>query len=220
MRVIRSSVFGLIFFGLIIFVPAWTLDYWQAWAFIATFSVCATIYTVYIAKHDPALLERRMQAGPIHEHETSQKIIMSLAGLCFIALVALSSLDHRFALSPVPTYITVLADIVVALSFAFITRVTSENSFAAANINVESGQKVIDTGPYAYVRHPMYASAFWMLLAIPLALGSWHGVLLNIPFLPVLIWRLLDEERVLRRDLPGYGAYTEKVRYRLVPHIW
>jgi protein-S-isoprenylcysteine O-methyltransferase Ste14 len=161
-----------------------------------------------------------MNAGPTHEKETSQKIIMSLAGVCFVALIALSVLDYRLGFSSVPAYISVIADLVVALSFLFIFWVTNVNSFAAANIQVEAEQKVIDTGPYAYVRHPMYAGAFWMLMAIPLALGSWHGVLLNLLFTSVLIWRLLDEERILRRDLAGYSAYTEKVHYRLIPGVW
>lgn len=219
-RVLTQTFFGLTVFAAMIFLPAGTWHYWQGWVFIATFTLCTTLYTFYNAIYDRALLARRMNAGPKNEKETSQKIIMSLAGLCFVALIALSALDFRLQLSPVPPYVSIIADAIVALSFLAIFFVTKENSFAAANITVESGQKVIDTGPYAYVRHPMYASAFWMLLAIPLCLGGWYGVLLNIPFMPVLLWRLLDEERVLRRDLPGYTEYTSRVRYRLIPYIW
>lgn len=220
LRALRSSVSGLIIFSVLIFLPAWTFDYWQAWLFLGVFTACTTCYTVYLARYNKPLLERRMNAGPMHEKETSQKIIMSLAGLCFVLLIALSSLDHRYGLSLVPAYVSIFGNAVIAASFVFIFWVTNVNSFAAANIDTESDQKVIDAGPYAHVRHPMYAGAFWMLLAIPLALGSWHGVLLNIPFMPVLIWRLLDEERILVRDLPGYSVYMQKIRYRLIPYIW
>lgn len=220
MKVIWKSLWGLIVFALIIFVPAGTWHYWQGWLFITVFALCTIGYTVYNAVYDPALLERRMNAGPMQEKETSQKIIMSLAALCFVALIVLSALDYRFQLSPVPPYVSIIANAVVALSFLAVFYVTKVNSFAAANINVESGQKVIDTGPYALVRHPMYAGAFWMLLAIPLCLGGWYTVLFNIPFMPILLWRLLDEERVLHRDLPGYTEYTQRVKYRLIPYVW
>lgn len=219
-RLLTQSFFGLLVFAAIIFVPAGTWHYWQGWVFIATFTLCTTGYTIYNAIYDPALLERRMHAGPQNEKETTQKIIMSLAMFCFVALIVLSALDYRLMLSPLPAYVSLIADAIVALSFLGVFYVTKANSFAAANITVEAGQKLIDTGPYALVRHPMYASAFWMLLAIPLSLGSWYGVFLNIPFMPVLIWRLLDEERVLKRDFPGYIEYMSRVRYRLIPYIW
>jgi protein-S-isoprenylcysteine O-methyltransferase Ste14 len=138
----------------------------------------------------------------------------------FFALIVLPALDHRFGWSPVASWVTILADILIVLSFLFMFWVLKVNSFAASNVRVEQGQQVIDTGPYAYVRHPMYAGAFWLLVGIPLALGSWWSLGLIVLCLPVLLWRLLDEEKILRKDLPGYTAYTHKVPYRLIPHVW
>lgn len=219
-RVITQSIGGLIVFAGLIFVPAGTWHYWQGWVFIATFTLCTVAYTIYNAVYDPALLERRMNVGPLKEKETSQKIIMTLTMLGFIALISLSALDHRLQLSPVPAYVSIVGDIVVALAFLSVFYVTKVNSFAAANITVESEQKVIDTGPYAYVRHPMYAGAFWMLVAIPLCLGGWYAIAVLAVMMPALIWRLLDEERVLHRDLPGYTEYTSRVTHRLIPFVW
>jgi protein-S-isoprenylcysteine O-methyltransferase Ste14 len=169
---------------------------------------------------DKPLLERRLKAGPQHEKEWSQKIIVSLVFVGFFALIVLPALDHRFGWSPVASWVTILADILIVLSFLFMFWVLKVNSFAASNVRVEQGQQVIDTGPYAYVRHPMYAGAFWLLVGIPLALGSWWSLGLIVLCLPVLLWRLLDEEKILRKDLPGYTAYTHKVPYRLIPHVW
>jgi protein-S-isoprenylcysteine O-methyltransferase Ste14 len=138
----------------------------------------------------------------------------------FFALIILSALDHRFGWSPVTPWVSLLGDVIIALSFLFMFWVIKVNSFAASNIRVEEGQQVIDTGPYAYVRHPMYAGAFWLLVGIPLALGSWWGLGLILPFLPVLLWRLLDEEKILNAQLRGYTEYTQKVRCRLIPSVW
>jgi protein-S-isoprenylcysteine O-methyltransferase Ste14 len=145
---------------------------------------------------------------------------VSLIFVAFFALIVLPALDHRYGWSPVPSSVTIAGDVLIVLSFLFIFRVIKVNSYAASNIRVEKGQTVIDTGPYAYVRHPMYAGAIWLFIAIPLALGAWWWTLLTIPCSPVLVWRLLDEEKILRRDLRGYREYTERVRYRLIPYLW
>lgn len=217
---IRRSVLGIITFIVILIVPSGSWGYWQGWLFIAVFSMSTSAFTLYLALYDKPLLARRLQAGPWHEKERSQKIIMSLAFVAFLIYVVLPALDYRYQLSPVPAWVTIAADIVVALSFVFLWWVVRTNSFAAANIRVEEGQRVIDTGPYAYVRHPMYAGASFMLFITPLALGSWWSMLLFVPFSPVLLWRLLDEERVLHRELPGYTEYTQRVKYRIFPYIW
>jgi protein-S-isoprenylcysteine O-methyltransferase Ste14 len=140
--------------------------------------------------------------------------------IAFFALLVLPALDHRYAWSPVPPGVTIAGNALIVLSFLFIFWVIKVNSYAASNIRVEKGQTVIDTGPYAYVRHPMYAGAIWLFIAIPLALGAWWWTLLAIPSLPVLVWRLLDEEKILRRDLRGYTEYSQRVRYRLIPYLW
>jgi protein-S-isoprenylcysteine O-methyltransferase Ste14 len=210
----------ILLLGVLIFLSAGTFDYWQGWLFLGTLVASTVGFTVYLALYDRPLLERRLKAGPQHEREWSQKIIVSLILLAFFALIVLPALDYRFAWSPVAPSVSILGDAVILLSFLFIFWVTRVNSFAASNIQVEQDQRVIDTGPYAYVRHPMYAGATWLFVGMPLALGSWWSLGLIVPLVPVLLWRLLDEERILRRDLPGYMDYMRRVRCRLVPFVW
>jgi protein-S-isoprenylcysteine O-methyltransferase Ste14 len=219
-RGIASNLIFLLLLCACIFLPAGTLSYWQGWVFLVVFEVSAQAYGIYFLIHDRKLLERRMNAGPAAEKEPAQKIIVSLIMLGFMAMFVFPAFDHRFGWSPVAPYVSVIGNVLVVLSFVFFFFVMKANSYAAATIQVEKGQPVIQTGPYAYVRHPMYAGVFVLLAGIPLALGSWWGVLLIIAFFPVLAWRLLDEERFLHQNLAGYTAYTQKVRYRLLPYIW
>lgn len=211
---------GTLLFVIVIFWPAATFDYWQGWLFLGTFAASTVGFTVYLALYDRPLLERRMKAGPQYEQEWTQKIIVSLVFLEFFALIVVSALDHRYAWSAVAPGVSILGDVVILLSFLSIFWVIRVNSFAASNIRVEKNQSVIDTGPYAHVRHPMYAGAIWLFVGMPLALGSWWSLGLILPFVPVLLWRLLDEERILQRDLPGYTEYMRRVRSRLVPFVW
>jgi len=169
---------------------------------------------------DPKLLERRVEAGPSAEKEKSQKIIQVFASIFFIAVLIIPSFDHRYGWSSIPFFIVIAGDFLVALGFFLIFLVLRENTFAAATIEVSANQKVITTGPYSIVRHPMYSGALIMLLCTPLALGSWWGMLTLIPFTLILIWRLLDEEKFLSKNLPGYNEYRQKVRYRLIPLLW
>ena len=215
-----QGVFGTLFFIVLIFGSAGTFDYWQGWLFLGIFAASTVDFTVYLAIYDRPLLERRMKAGPQYEREWSQKIIVTLILFAFFSLIVLSVLDYRFAGSRVTPWVSILGDVVILLSFLFIFWVVRVNSFAASNIRVEKDQTVIDTGPYAHVRHPMYAGAIWLFVGMPLALGSWWSLGLIVLFMPVLLWRLLDEEKILRRDLPGYTQYMRKVRFRLVPFVW
>jgi protein-S-isoprenylcysteine O-methyltransferase Ste14 len=210
----------LIMLGLSIFLPAWTLDYWQAWILVAVFFACTLAVTVYLMRNDPKLLERRVKAGVGAEQERSQKIIQAVAALIFIALFVVSALDHRFAWSTVPPYLTALGDILIALGFYLVFLVFKENTFASGTIEVGAEQKVIATGPYALVRHPMYVGALVMLVGVPLALGSLWGLMAIVPMVFVLVLRLLDEEKFLARNLAGYSEYQSKVRYHLLPLIW
>jgi len=219
-QAIVQGVFGALLFVVLIFLPAGTFDYWQGWLFLGTFAASTVGFTVYLAIYDRPLLERRLKAGPQHEREWSQKIIVSLVFLAFFALIVLPVLDHRFAWSPVPAWVSILGDAVILLSFLFIFWVIRVNSFAASNVRVEKDQTVIDTGPYAYMRHPMYAGAALLFVGMPLALGSWWSLGLVVPLMLVLSWRILDEERILRRDLAGYTEYMRRVRFRLVPFVW
>jgi protein-S-isoprenylcysteine O-methyltransferase Ste14 len=219
-RAARSLVIGAVAMAALLFLSAGTLDYWQAWIFIAVFVVASAATTVYLAIHDPKLLERRMKVGPGAEKETTQKIIMVLAIAGFVALLVVPALDHRFGWSRVPSYLSVAADVLIALSFLFTFFVFRENSYGASTIQIADDHKVISTGPYALVRHPMYAGALVMLAATPVALGSWWGLVILPLIALVLIWRLLDEEKFLERNLPGYVEYKTKVRYRLIPYVW
>ena len=145
---------------------------------------------------------------------------MLFASLGFIGLIVFPALDHRFAWSHVPPYAALAGDVLVMLGWLAIFFVFKENTFTSATIELAPDQKVISTGPYALVRHPMYAGAFVMLLGIPIALGSWWGLLVIAAMMPALIWRLIDEEKFLARNLPGYVEYQKKVQYRLIPLIW
>jgi protein-S-isoprenylcysteine O-methyltransferase Ste14 len=219
-RTILGFLQLFIFLGAALFAPAWTFDFWQAWVYLFVFIASSALITIYLWKFDPKLLERRVKAGPRAEKENGQKLIQVLASLVFIAMLLLPSFDHRYHWSHPPIILVIAGDVLVALGFLAIFLVYKENTFTSATIEVAPGQRVISTGPYAIVRHPMYAGALAMLLATPLALGSWWGILMIVPMIFVLVLRLLDEERFLRVSLPGYTEYCQRVRFRLAPFIW
>ncbi len=206
--------------GLLVFVPAGTAYYWQGWVFLAVFFAASLVHTLYAMKHDPALLRRRLSGGPTAEKTPTQKLIMFLVSIGFVGLIVVPALDYRFGWSAVPTYAVISGDILIAVGFSIVFQVFRANSFASATIQVVEDQRVISTGPYAIIRHPQYAGSFLYLLGIPLALGSWWGLLVFAGVVPLLIWRLLDEERLLARDLPGYSEYQSKVASRLIPGIY
>lgn len=204
----------------LLFLPAGTLDYWQAWTFLAVYFAASLALTLYLMRNDPRLLERRMSGGPTAEKERVQKIIMVFTSLEFIGLPVVAAFDHRFGWSEMPTSVVLAGDALMVLGWLAVFFVFKENTFASATIEVAPDQKVISTGPYALVRHPMYAGGLVMLLGIPIALGSWWGLPVMGAMLPALIWRLFDEEKFLARNLPGYAEYQKKVRHRLVPLVW
>jgi protein-S-isoprenylcysteine O-methyltransferase Ste14 len=204
----------------LLFAAAGTLRYWQAWVFLAVYFGCSLAITLYLVEKDPALLARRMTGGPFAEKELVQKIIMWLTSIGFVGLLVVPAFDHRFGWSHVPAFVVVVGDGLVLLGWLGIYLVFRENSFASATIVASADQRVISTGPYALVRHPMYVAALVMLLGIPLALGSWWGVPVVFALVPALVWRLVDEERFMARNLPDYVEYQNTVRYRLMPLIW
>jgi protein-S-isoprenylcysteine O-methyltransferase Ste14 len=204
----------------LLFIPPCTLDYWQAWTFLAVYFGASVAITLYLMRKDPQLLARRMSGGPAAEKLAAQKIIMSLTSLGFIGLLVVPALDRRFEWSQMPPWVALAGDVLVGLGFLGAFYVFRENSFTSATIELAPDQKVISTGPYALVRHPMYATALVMLLGIPIALGSWWGVLVFVAILPALLWRLFDEEKFLAKNLPGYLEYQTRVRYRLIPRLW
>jgi protein-S-isoprenylcysteine O-methyltransferase Ste14 len=213
-------LFLIIAMAAALFLSAWTLSYWQGWLFLSVFFVSVLAITIYLMKTDPKLLHRRVKAGPGNEEEKSQKIIQSIAQMAFISVLIIPAIDHRFAWSVVPTFVVIAGDVLVALGLLIVFLVFKENSLTSATIEVGEEQEVISTGPYVFVRHPMYSGALIMLLGVPLALGSWWGLLTIIPMKIVIIFRLLDEERFLTKNLPGYLEYKDKVSYRLAPLIW
>ena len=217
---LKTFLFGIIALGILLFLPAWTLRYWQAWVFILVFLTCVSAIGVYLSLQDPALLEKRKKVGPAAETSPVQKIIMSFAMIGIMTLLVICALSVRFGWSYVPWYISLFGDVLVALGLFVNYLVFKENTFGGSTIETSEDQKVISTGLYAHIRHPMYAGVLIMMIGIPLALGSYLGLVVLAIILPGLIWRILDEEKILRKDLPGYAEYMQKVRYRLIPKIW
>jgi len=217
---LKSLVVGSIALGVLLFLPAGTLNYWQAWVLIAVFVPGSIATGIYLRLYDPELLERRKQVGPTAETRPAQKLAISVLILAFFSMCVLSALDHRFGWSTVPAPLSLVGSALTAIALYITFLVVKENSFSAANIKVFKDQKVISTGPYALVRHPMYSGILLLALASPLALGSWWGFLPVLLVIPMLIWRIFDEEKLLNAELRGYLDYTKRVRYRLLPLGW
>jgi len=213
-QTLRSAAIGVLALGALLLVPAGTLDYWQAWPFVVVFTASTCAIGVDLSLRDPALLERRKRIGPAAERNTAQRVIMSLAIASSLGALVLCGLDRRFGWSSVPPWVSLVGDALVALGLFVDLVVFRANTYGASNVRVEEGQRVISTGPYAIVRHPMYAGVLVMVVGAPLALGSWWGLLLVAITVPVLVWRILDEETLLRAE------YARGVRHRLVPFVW
>jgi protein-S-isoprenylcysteine O-methyltransferase Ste14 len=223
-NLMRELVLGLarlqVILMLLIFVPAGTIRFWPGWLFSIVFLASVVFLTFYFLKRDRHLIENRMKGGPAAEQQRSQKIIQAFTGSLAALLVIVPGLDHRYHWSSVPVSIVILANLMVLLGFLIIYRVFEENSFAASIIKVEADQRVISTGPYRWIRHPMYAGGALLLLATPLALGSYWAMPVAIAITLAIVVRLLDEERYLSVNLPGYDTYCHEVRYRLIPMVW
>ncbi|GLP74186.1 membrane protein [Mycobacterium antarcticum] len=215
-----SMVFGVLFFGVALFLPAWTFDYWQAWVFIAVFTLATIIPTAYLALKHPDALQRRLKAGPTAETRPVQRIVMAATGLAVAGLLVLSALDHRYGWSSVPLSVVILGDVMVGVGLLQSQFVVIQNAYAAATITVEAGQELVTTGLYGVVRHPMYVGALIMMLGTPMALGSLWGFVVLVPAFGALAARIVDEEKMLTAELAGYDQYTRRVRYRLVPGVW
>lgn len=216
--------FGLIavtaIMGLLIFVPAGTTRYWQAWLFLGVYFAMSAVTTGYAMRNDRELLARRMRGGPGAEKETSQRIVMSIATIAFVACLVVPAFGVRFDWPQVPVYLVITGNLLVAFFFLVAFLAFRENRFASATIEIAADQKVVSSGIYAFIRHPMYAGGLALFVGIPLALGSYWGLLAFVLALPALVWRLLDEERFLAARLPGYTDYCAKVRWRLIPGVY
>ena len=219
-RSIAGLLFLLLVLALALFASAGTLDFWQAWVYLAVFGACVLVITVYLFARDRRLLESRLNVGPAAETQRSQQVIQGLASLFFLLLFIVPGLDRRFGWSHVSPALSIISDVLVALSLFFVFLVFRENSFTSAIIEISKEQRVVSTGPYSIVRHPMYSGAMLLLVFTPIALGSWVGVPLAIPVILVIVARLLAEEKFLAASLRGYEDYRRKVRWRLLPGIW
>jgi protein-S-isoprenylcysteine O-methyltransferase Ste14 len=219
-QVIAASLSGWIFFGVLLFGPAGTVNYWQAWVFLVVFTVSSTGPLVYWGVRKPEVLRRRMRSGPLAESRPAQKAAIVGIVVTVVAVTVISALDHRFGWSQVPMAVVVLGDILVAVGMWLATVVITQNEYAAATITVETQQPVISTGLYGVVRHPMYAFACLMIVGMPLALDSYWGLIAVLAAVAVFAFRITDEEKALHAELAGYDEYIEKVRYRLVPGVW
>jgi protein-S-isoprenylcysteine O-methyltransferase Ste14 len=219
-RALATSVVGAVMFGVLVFVPAGTFAYWRGWAFIAVFATATLIPSAYLAVKNPDALRRRMQAGPSAETRPLQKVIIAFAFLSMAAMIVVSALDFRLGWSDVPVTVSVLGLVLVGAGLTIAMLVTIQNGYAAANIAVESGQQLSSTGWYGFVRHPMYFGNVVLMLGVPLALGSYWGLLIVIAGLAVLALRITDEEALLSQQLAGYREYMQKVHYRLMPGVW
>lgn len=219
-RLTASSILGLFAFGVILFLPAGTFNYWQAWVFIAVFTVATIVPTIYLYRTDPAALQRRMHAGPRAETRPAQKIIITGSFVDAFAMMAFSGLDHRMGWSTVPVWVCLLGDVLVVAGLGIAMVVIAQNGYAASTVRVETGQQVVSSGVYRFIRHPMYVGSLIMMVGMPLALGSYWGLLFVIPGVVVIVFRILDEEKMLTEELAGYREYAQRVRYRLMPNVW
>jgi protein-S-isoprenylcysteine O-methyltransferase Ste14 len=214
------TVFSIVFFGVLLFWPAGTFAYWQAWVFLAVFEVGTMIPTIYLAVRYPDALRRRSRGGPFAESRMVQKLIIVGIVVTTCAAGVVSAFDHRFGWSAVPTAVVVMGNVLVLVGLAVAEGVVIQNHYAAATITVEKDQPVVSTGLYGVVRHPMYVGALILIVGMPLALGSYWGLLTMVPGVLVFVARITDEEKALRQDLAGYDEYIDKVHYRLVPGVW
>ncbi len=216
-RIVLIWIAAPIILGLALFGPAGTLDYWQAWLYMATVFIPAFFVVIYFMKKDPAFLERRLRTK---EKEAKQGLITKAVSVLFIVAFLVPGLDRRFGWSGVPAGVSLAADAFVLLGYLLVFLVFRENSYAGRTVQVDKGQTVVSTGPYSVIRHPMYLGALVMWFATPMALGSYAAAPLFLLLGPVIVLRIMNEEEVLRRDLPGYTEYCKRTRYRLLPFIW
>jgi protein-S-isoprenylcysteine O-methyltransferase Ste14 len=219
-RAWRGLAFLIVAMAAMIFLPAWTLAWWRAWLFLVVFTAAVLAITLYFLVRDPALIERRLKSGPGAETEPVQRIIQTLASAAFIALFVVCGLDRHFGWSQVPDAVAIAGDVLVVAGLGIVFLVFRENSYTAGTVEVASGQTVVASGPYAWVRHPMYSGSLVMLLGIPLALGSLWALVPFAAIAGLIVVRLIDEERVLVSRLPGYAEYRAKTSARLIPHVW
>jgi protein-S-isoprenylcysteine O-methyltransferase Ste14 len=208
---------GIPVLGLFFFLPAGTIYFWEAWLFLVVLFTPIFFTMQYLLKNDPGLLERRMRT---REKAGEQSLIIKLSFVYFLVTFLLPGFDKRYGWSNTPVWLVLGADLIVLAGYFVVFLVFRENSYASRTVEVDEGQKVIDTGPYAVVRHPMYSGVTALYVISPLALGSYWAVIPALLIVPIIVARIMSEERILAKDLPGYTEYQKKVKYRLLPGVW
>ena len=209
--------FGIIFVGLLLFLPAGTIKFFNAWLFIGLLFIPMFILGIFLFIKSPELLEKRLNTK---EKENTQKGVVGFSAILFLASFLIAGFDFRFCCSTVPLWCVILASVILLVSYALYAEVMRENVYLSRTIEVQENQKVIDSGLYGIVRHPMYAVTIWLFLSIPIVLGSWWALLCMAPYPFLIAIRILNEEKILEEKLVGYKEYKDKVKYRLLPFIW
>lgn len=214
---LTKFLMGILLVGALLFLPAGSLLYPNAWLFLGLLFLPMLALGVVLLIKAPALLEKRLNAK---EKEGAQKGVVAISALLFLIGFAVAGLDFRFGWSQMPLWVVAVASVVLLVSYGLYAEVMRENAYLSRTIEVQEGQRVVDTGLYGIVRHPMYAVTLWLFLAIPVVLGSWWALLCFLPYVPVIIVRICNEEKVLTAGLAGYSEYKKRVKYRLIPFVW
>ena len=214
---ITKFLAGLVLMGLILFLPAGTFDYFNGWLFLGLLFVPMVLLGVVLFIKAPALLEKRLQSK---EKENTQKGVVAASALMFLGSFVLTGLDFRFGWTNVPMWLVIVAAVIMLASYGMYAEVMRENAYLSRTVEVQENQKVIDTGLYGVIRHPMYTATIFLFLAIPLVLGSWISFAIMLLYPVAIVARIGNEEKVLEEGLEGYKEYKEKVKYRLVPFVW
>ena len=214
---LTKFIAGIILVSALLFLPAWTFNYPHAWAFIGILFVPMLIMGAFLLAKAPALLEKRLNNK---EKEKTQQGVIALSGLIFPIGFILSALDFRFGWSSVPLWLVIVASVLFLFGYSMYAEVMRENAYLSRTVEVQEGQKVISTGLYGIVRHPMYLATLFMFLPLPLVLGSFWGLIPFALYPVVTVIRIINEEKVLTDGLDGYSEYKTKVKYRLIPFIW
>lgn len=208
---------GFVLVGALVFLPAGSFGFVNGWLFLGLLFVPMFILGLVLFVKAPKLLEKRLGAK---EKENTQKGVVALSGLLFVGGFIVAGLDYRFGWSHVPTWAVIVASVVLLVAYTFYAEVMRENAYLSRTVEVQENQKVIDTGFYGIVRHPMYAVTIWLFLAIPVILSSWWSLLCFVPYVAVILVRIRNEEKVLEQGLAGYSDYKKRVKYRILPFIW
>lgn len=208
---------GLVIVALLLFLPAGSLSYWQAWLFIGVLFIPMLVAGLVLLRHNPTLLRRRMDAN---EKQDGQRLVIGASALMFSSVFIVAGLGHRFRWPMLPPWVSLVFAVVFLLGYALYAEVLRENEFLSRTVEVRDGQHVVDTGLYGIVRHPMYMCTLVLFLSMPLILASPFSFLIMLTYVPLIVTRIKGEEEMLEAELDGYRAYEQRVRYRLIPHVW